>query len=156
MRVFETHFKLEFASYRELWGACDEAMVIASQTLGYLQMTPTSPESWEEEKGEAIKRYDRCREVYANVRRKRPFIAAEIAETSEKLTLGCLKVSDSYKSVFVAYKECNEKGAFFDRKPFIEETDQNLNELDELYKRTAVLISKRIDKLYVADFSLGV
>ena len=156
MRVFETHFNLEFSSYQELWKDCDEVLTIASQTLSYIQMTPNSPADWEEEKEEAITRYDRCRELFTDVRRRRPFIAEEIADSSEKLAIGCLKIADKYKNVLLQDKKCTEKSEFFDRKPFINEVNDELGGLEKLYKGTATLISKRIDKLYVADFSLGV
>lgn len=155
MRVFETHFKLEFSSYRELWVDCDSTFVIANQTLRYLQLMPISNENWDEEKSAAVKRFDQCRDMYTNIRRKRPFIAQEIADLSEELARGCLVIAEMYKDVLFQEKYTIDHNRKFDRKPYVIQIIEKLNELNIIYSRTATSISNRIDKLYTAEFSLS-
>lgn len=151
--VFETHFNLEFSSYQELWRYCDDCFVIASQTLQYIQREPVDDDALEEEKVNLIARYDDCRELYSKVRRLRPFIESSVADKSIDLAHRCLLITNTYKDVFLSDIKGRKSGEYFDRRPFIKEIADELVTAGSTYDEVAKLISQRIDKLYIADFS---
>lgn len=151
--VFETHFNLEFKSCQEVWELCDEAHVIAAQTLQYIQREPIDDSTWSSERTEAIARYDRCLDICTSVRRMRPFITKRIADDANELASKCILIAKIYKEVYIADMASRTETPRFDRKPYIRDISSDLGDIREIYDRIAERISDRIEQLYVADFS---
>jgi hypothetical protein len=148
MLVFRTHFDIEFKAYQDIWAKCDEAADLAAMTLGYVQRVPVDDAAREEERIDAIRRYDVCREALIEVRKKRPFVTKEISDLSREVIARCIHVMDIYRD---AYPNIARNNHEFDRRDVIREIKKKVDELINDFDRLGDLISSRISELYTTN-----
>lgn len=147
MLVFKTYFDMEFKAYQEIWSKCDEAADLAAMTLQYVQRVPTDDVVKEEERIDSIRRYDVCREILNEIRKKRPFITRKISDQSKDVLERCVNITDLYRQTYRYMTD----DASFDRKQLIREIAGDVDAMGQQYADLGDVIADRIAQLYVMN-----